>query len=355
MNIFILPSNNKNNAYIDLLIKSLEEKGLKDLKIFRTKKDTVLEVFNQIVFCKIKSDRNIINIQWSTIIYGSKYLLKSLFTLCFNIILICILKWFFRTKIVWTVHNNFAHDYKHKRLDLFGMRVLIHLSDVIIVQQKSTLVKFKNKYSNKNILYLPHPNYIDVYGSVRDRDFDLRRSSGFEDSDIVLLSLGAIKKYKKNEEIIKAVSFNRVKFPELKLLIIGKGDKDYIDSLNSLANNDSGIIVKNHFVPDLEIPRYISIADCSIFYYDESEMTSGGIILSLSYGVPVISRNIAGAEMIDQNSGFIFKDSNELIDILSNLKSKIKNFKSSDIINSIKQDNWNYVSEELIKIYQTLK
>ena len=122
-----------------------------------------------------------------------------------------------------------------------------------------------------------------------------------------------------------------------------------------MANNDLGIIVKNHFVPDLEIPKYISIADCSIFYYDESEMTSGGIVLSLSYGVPVISRDIAGAEMVDQNSGFIFKDSNELIDILSNLKSKIKNFKSSDIINSIKQDNWNFVSEELIKIYQTLK
>ena len=233
MNIFILPSNNKNNAYIDLLIKSLEEKGLKSLNIFRTKKDTVLEVFNQIVFNKIKRDRNVIHIQWSTIIYGSKYLLKSLSALFLNVILICILKWFFGTKIVWTVHNNFAHDYKHRRFDLFGMRTLIHLSDAIVVQQKSTLAQFKNKYSDKNIHYLPHPNYIDVYGSVRDRNFDLRRSFGFEDGDIVLLSLGAIKKYKKNEEIIKAVSVNRVKIPELKLLIIGKGDKVYVDSLNS--------------------------------------------------------------------------------------------------------------------------
>jgi glycosyltransferase involved in cell wall biosynthesis len=354
MNIFILPSSNKNNAYIDLLIKSLEAKNNKDVSIVHTKKDMVLEVFKQIVFGKVKRDKNILHIQWSTIIYGSKYFLKSLFSLCFNFLLIIVLKLFFRTKVVWTIHNNFAHDYSNKKVDMFGRGLLLAISDAIVAQQKCTKAIFQNKYPRKDINYLPHPNYIGAYGPIIDRDYDLGKSFGFAQNDIVLLSLGAIKKYKKNENIIKAVSEIRTKYPELKLLIIGKGDSGYVDYLNSLANNDSGIIIKNNFVPDLEIPRYLSIADCSIFYYDDSEMTSGGIVLSLSYGVPVISRDIAGAEMIDQNSGFTFKDNNELIDILSNLKSKIKNFKSSDIIDSIRQDSWDFVSEQLMKIYQRI-
>jgi glycosyltransferase involved in cell wall biosynthesis len=352
MNIFILPSNNKNNAYIDLLIKSLEAKNNTDVRIVRTKKDTVLEVFEQIVFGKVKRDKNILHIQWSTIIYGSKYLFKSLFSLCFNFLLIIILKLFFRTKVVWTIHNNFAHDYGNKKLDMFGRRLLLDISDAIIAQQKCTQVNLQNKH--KDISYLPHPNYIDAYGPIIDRDYNLRKSFGFADEDIVLLSLGAIKKYKKNENIIKSISETRIKYPELKLLIIGKGDNGYVDYLNSLAKGDKGIVVKNYFVPDNELSKFLSITDYSIFYYDESEMTSGGIILSLSYGVPVITRDIPGAEMIDSNSGFIFKNQDELIDILSKLKSKANNFKSGDIIDSIRQDSWDLVSGQLMKIYQRI-
>lgn len=354
MNIFILPSNNKNNAYIEMLIKSIEEKKLEDLFIYRTKKDTVLEVFNQIVFGKVKQDKNILHIQWPTVIYGSQYLVKSVFALFFNVLLIYILKLFFRTKIVWTIHNNFSHDYLHKKFDLFGMETIFRLSDAIIVQQKKTFTKLDNKHLNKQIYYIPHPNYIGVYGPLKNKDVDFRKSLGFGDDDTVLLSLGAIKKYKKNEEIISAVSEVRKSFPELKLVVIGKGDQSYIDYLNSLAKGDRGIIIKNYFVPDSEISRYLSIADYSIFYYDNSEMTSGGIILSLSYGIPVISRNIAGAEMIAERSGFVFRNHNELVDILSNLKSKNNNFQSSDIIDSVKKDDWRSVSDNLINIYKKL-
>ncbi len=268
MNIFILPSNNKNNAYIDLLIKSLEAKNNADVHIVRTKKDTVLEVFEQIVFGKVKRDKNILHIQWSTIIYGSKYLFKSLFSLGFNFLLIIILELFFRTKVVWTIHNNFAHDYGNKKVDTFGRRLLLAISDAIIAQQKCTQANLQNKH--KDINYLPHPNYIDAYGPMVDCDYDLRRSFGFADEDIVLLSLGAIKKYKKNENIIKAISETRIKYPELKLLIIGKGDKGYVDYLNSLAKGDKGIVVKNYFVQDYVLSMFLSITDYSIFYYDES-------------------------------------------------------------------------------------
>jgi glycosyltransferase involved in cell wall biosynthesis len=226
---------------------------------------------------------------------------------------------------------------------------------VIVVQQKKTLDSYRQKYPNKKIKYIPHGNYIDVYGPILPRDYPLREFYGFETNDIVLLSFGAIKNYKFNEKIIDSVIEVRKINPKIKLLVIGKGDLDYVNSMKESTKNDPGIVVVNSFVSNDDIPKYLSLANYSIFYYDQSEMTSGGIILSLSYGVPVIARDIPGAEMITNKSGLIFTDADQLKDILLNLEylGTSCNFKD-DIIGSVVKDSWDHVSLSLSEIYKTI-
>jgi len=353
MNIFILPSKNKNNKYIDLLLNSLVSEG-SDLVLHKLEKDTVWNVFKIVTFGKIKKTKNIVHIQWSTILYGSKYLLKSIISLLFNILLFIILKLFFNTKVVWTIHNFHAHDYSHPTMDRFGRKCLFTISDLIIVQQKITFKDFSNKYPDKKIQYLPHGNYIGEYGSQKEIDLTMRRSLGFGDNDIVLLSLGVIAPYKRNEDIINAVTEARKNSPEIKLLIIGKGKENYVNKLKDIAGLGDGIIIKNYFVPDLEIPTYFSVSNYSIFYYDDSEMTSGGIVLSLSYGLPVISRNIPGSEIVTGNSGYVFSNFNELISVLKRLPNKFENTSPDDIIDSVRQYEWNSIASELINKYKSI-
>ncbi len=347
INLFFIPSSNKNNKYIELLLSSLKT-AQPDINIIKIKDDKIINIFKSLQRFNA-SEKNIIHVQWSTVLYGSRFFLKSLFLIIINLAILLILKIAFKFKIVWTVHNNFAHDYPHPTIDALGRKVLFSLSNVVIVQQKKTLSEFKEKYPHKNIIYIPHGNYIGAYGEAISRDDSLRKHLGFKDDDIVLVSLGAIAPYKLNENIIDSVVIARKTNPKLKLLVIGKGDSEYIDSLRS-RSNDAGVVIKEGFISDLDLPRYLSVADYSVFYYDESEMTSGGMILSLSYGVPVITRNIAASEIVTGSKGFIFENMANFIDILMHLKQ----VKQYGIVDDMYQYNWANLASKLIETYKLI-
>lgn len=303
IHLLFIPQSNKNNKYIELLLNNLPY----DSKF-------------------VRGDINIIHVHWSTALYGSKYALKSLYLMKKNFLIYLYLKLKYNVKIVWTIHNNFAHDYPHPWIDRLGRGLLRKIADKIIVQQKST----------KGDVYIPHVNYIDAYGPKIPRDQELRRSLGVQDGDILLISLGAQAPYKMNEKIIEAV----LKTRNIKLLIIGKGETRYVPN--------EKIIVKNEFVADADIPRYLSIADFSVFYYDESEMTSGGMILSLSYGLPVITRNIAAAEIINTENGLVYRSFDELVSLLQALKPGFY-----DTIESVKENSPAHIAEQLGTLYES--
>lgn len=296
MNIKWIPYQNKNNKYIDILLKSLGISGNDDFK---------------------KGEKNILHIHW----YSPKKIFYYLY-----------LKFFYNTKIVWTVHNRYMHDYKYPIFDKIARKALETFSDKIIVHQKSETKNFPKS------VYIPHVNYIDVYGQKVERDNELRKSFGIKDDEILLLSLGVQAPYKLNEKIAEAVmkSING----KIKLLIIGKGKTDFV--------SNEKVIIKNQFVDDKDVPKYLSIADYAVFYYDDSEMTSGSMILSLSYGLPVIIRNIPASEAVNQSNGFVFESFDDLVNILDNLKKGVY-----DTIESVKDQSSVNITRELKKIYES--
>jgi hypothetical protein len=178
MNIYILPSRNRNNIYIQLLVDHLKRVD-DSLNICQTKNDNLSSVFSSIVSNRNNKEKNIVHIQWSTILYGSSFVMKSLASLIINILIAIILKVFFNTKFVWTVHNFYAHDNSYQFIDRIGRRLVVFISDAIVTQQEITFKDYKNKYPNKNIEYIPHGNYIDAYGPILERDNKLRGKSWF--------------------------------------------------------------------------------------------------------------------------------------------------------------------------------
>jgi len=354
LQVFILPSRNKNNRYIDLLISSLNERD--DVEVFPLKKDTLFEVFRQVLLGKGRLRQGVVHVQWSTVLYGSRYALKSILLMVANLLIVCILKVFFGFRFVWTVHNFYAHDYPHPWIDTLGRNFLQIISDCIVVQEKRMLAEYRKFFPKKRIEFVPHGNFIDAFGPYMQTDEHLRSDLGFAGSDIVLGSFGAIAPYKMNEKIIDALAKARSKNSNLKLLISGKGSESYVEKLSAYASLCAGsdVKIRNQFIPDPELSRFLSAVDYSIFYYDKSEMTSGGIILSLSYGVPVITRNIPASEVIDTKNGFVFETDSELVDILSRLTKPRAVFNPHDIMGNITHQTWQINAERLTQIYGTL-
>jgi|GEM_PF-1707966 len=349
--LFSIPSVNRNNKYIELLLSALEGAS-SELKVMRIKNDKIINIFRNHENFK-EGGKKIIHIHWSTTLYGSRYILKSFFLLAVNSVTLFILKTLFGFKIVWTIHNNFAHDYPHPYVDKLGRSILFGLSDAVTVHQKKILLMLQKRHPKKKIFHVSHGNYIDVYGPIVPRDYELRRSFDFEDDDVVLLSFGAVAPYKLNEKIIDALVSARRKNKKLKLLIAGKGRESYAESLKRHAN-DLGVVIQNKLIADSDLPRYLSVADYAVFYYDDSEMTSGAMVLALSYGVPVITRNIPAAEIVNGLNGQVFEDEYGLVRILQDIREPLSRVKQRDIIDDIRQYGWLDLAPKILKVYRSI-
>lgn len=354
MNIFVLPSSNKNNAYINLFVDSLKVQG--GVRVIGLKNDDPFYIFSYWRKGELAGTQNILHVHWPTVLYGSRFVARSLFRIAKNALLLAILKTFLNVKIVWTLHNFHAHDYPHRWIDVLGQKMIRSFADLIIVQQKKTLADYKKKYPKKNTQFIPHANYIDVYGPLLNRDNNLRTSLGFSDQDIVLISLGVIAPYKVNEKIIDAIK--NAGAPNVKLLICGKGKEEYLNQLEKYAGKHPSVVIKSGFIADTDISKYLSIADYSVFYYDDSEMTSGGVILSLSYGIPAIVRNIPAAEIISAQNGHIFADENALSAIIKSISELPAQRPSPEgqraIIETVRQDSWVSGANTLLRLYKAL-
>jgi glycosyltransferase involved in cell wall biosynthesis len=352
VNLFLLPSANRNNKYMELLTTALRQ--YPHIHQIPLKSDTLWSVW-----CFLKENtgegrKNVIHIQWSTVLYGSRFAVKSLAGLIINGCLLVVLKTAYHCKVVWTVHNTRAHDYPHPSVDTIGRWVVRLLADCIIVQQKITQEFYQQRYPKKTIYYIHHGNYIRAYGHQVSRDNELRRVFGFGAKDVVLLSLGAIAPYKRNADIIDAVVAAQQSRPDLKLLIAGKGPVTHVETLKSQVPPGAGIVIANTFVEDAEIPRYLAMADYAVFYYDESEMTSGAMILALSYGLPVIARAIPATEVVHQGNGYVFHTKEELGELLRGLAASNSPEMRSAIIADIEGSDWTSAAARLVRIYEQL-
>lgn len=317
INLFTIPSSIKGNSYFELSFAAIRS-AYPRVNIIALAKDNIwnIRAYLSRRDAATTQAKNIVHIHWPTVLFGSRYVLKSLFLIARNMLLLLVLQHFYGFKVVWTVHNVHAHDYPHPWIDTLGTAILRAIADLVVVQQQSTAALYREKYPHKRIVFVPHGNYVGAYGPLLPRDAAFRDSFDVKPDDTLILAIGFIMPYKCTEHIIDAVKKVRETRSDIKLLIAGRGDDAYVETLRVRAGGDPGIIIKNGFIPDDQVARHFSIADYSVLYYDASGMTSGRLLFSLSYGVPVIMQNIAAAEIITPENGMLFTDDADLVRVL---------------------------------------
>jgi len=300
-----------------------------------------------------RSKQRIICIHWATELYGSRYALKSVLLLAVNGASLFLLKHLCACTVVHVVHNSYSHDYPHPRIDRLGQRLLLALADALVAQQKETEQRLVATYPHKRVVYIPHANFVGAYGAPLVRTHGLRARFGFTPSDIVLLSFGSVRPYKKIERFIDALAAQgAARDSRIKLWIVGKGDKAYIEDLKKRAKSFDWVRIDEGFVKDAELPAYFAAADYALFYFDDSELTSGSLILALSYGLPVITRAIAGAEQVRPGiNGYLFTNDNELAHILASLPPAPP---QTQVIASLQGTDYPSVERRYYELYTSL-
>ena len=181
------------------------------------------------------------------------------------------------------MHDKQQHEKKNRKNSILFVKLLLALCDKIIIHSKMSTDEIKAINSSdkilKKIIYVPHPNYIGVYGDIH--------TTKLPNDKLKLLHVGLIKPYKNVDILIEAV--NELNLPDLELSVCGTTDEKSQKCLLEKINKNEKIKATFRFIPDGEIAELISKHHLLILPYDAScSLNSGSAVLAFSYAKTVI-------------------------------------------------------------------
>jgi glycosyltransferase involved in cell wall biosynthesis len=209
---------------------------------------------------------------------------------------------------------------------------------------------------------------VDWYGVRREKivvipnGVDLKRFSNSNrvqrlDGDPAILYFGYLSNLKGIDLMIDAVSRLRYELPNLKLHLVGHGNKTFFEMLTKKKHVEKVVVFHGYADPS-SAPMYYRSADFCIF---PSRFNYGITLLeSMASGVPVIASNCGGtSEIISQGeNGLLFEPENidELPNAIlalsqdSNLRKRI----SSNALKTIVNYSWENIAIKYLTLYQDL-
>ncbi len=159
--------------------------------------------------------------------------------------------------------------------------------------------------TNKSrVVVIPHGNYIDNYENKMDL-VQARKWLQLSDEDIVFLFFGSLRYYKGVNELVEA--FNKLDVPKAKLLIVGKpSDVKLAGDLTNICKGNKRIKIVLDFIPNNQIQIYMNGSDIVVCPY-KNILTSGAIILAMSFGKPIIAPRIGCIpDILDCDGSFLY-------------------------------------------------
>lgn len=255
--------------------------------------------------------------------------------------------------IIVTIHDVNAFD---KKANQAIEKKCYKLIDGIIVHNQSSYNDLKKKNVQiKNITIISHGNY---------RPFIEVPSLKRKETDFSLLFFGQIKKVKGVDILLKAMKIVKERgYTNIRLKVAGKAWKSdlnyYIGLIKDLGIQEQ---VKTDFryIPDSQVASFYINADLVILPYIEIYQ-SGVILLTMSYGRPVLCSNLDAFKEIVTNgqTGFLFENKDEMdladkiINIYEHQEALIPVINRASILMDTQYD-WVNIGEKTKDFYKSI-
>ena len=194
--------------------------------------------------------------------------------------------------VVWTMHNLASHDTRHFAAEIEFAQALTALADRIHLHALRSLPEIETHYRipHEKIRVARHGNYWGAYADYIPRSL-ARRELGLGEDDDVLLFTGSLRSYKGPSELVAAFERLLPANPKLRLILAGKAaDVPILDGVTDAGA--SRILLVDRFLDNDELQLFLRAADVGVYPYDEV-LTSGSILLALSFGLPVVAPRFA--------------------------------------------------------------
>ena len=286
--VLMMPDYRKDNPYQTLLADSLKAQGVE--VVFPQGYKRAFPIYRAVR----AASAEVLHLHWLSPYLKGKNFIKIFFYSLKFLVDIALVK-FSGKRIVWTVHNFVSHDTAFERLEEWVQARMIPLVDQMIFHSEYAKSCFENKYRGvkKKSTVIPHGHYRSVYGPAMNSR-EARKQLALPETGLIFLHLGLLKPYKGIEELIGAWKDNGELFKGHHLVIAGKAwDETYQKRLADMTRGVERLLFFPHFVEDKKIALYMSATDVVVLPFRQI-LTSGSLILAMSYAKPVIVPRIAG-------------------------------------------------------------
>jgi beta-1,4-mannosyltransferase len=220
---------------------------------------------------------------WLKLIYCLKFLLD-----------ICLVR-STGVAVVWTIHNTLSHEAPFPRVEKLTRRLLAYLCQSLICHHAEMTESVAKTYQVKShkVTCIAHGHFRDSYAALISKQ-KACQALGLNASERIYLNLGWLRPYKGIEDLLRV--WRESDCPNQHLVIAGKPiDTDYHQQLVAQASQLQDITLNAEFITDDLIPIFFSAADVVVLPFKQI-LTSGSLILAMSYGKPIIAPRIASLE-----------------------------------------------------------
>lgn len=255
-------------------------------------------------------------------------------------------------RIVWTVHNVQGHEGVNVAMDRRMSRLLALRASAVLVHSEAAkrTVEMEFPTARGKIQVIPHGHYCAAYKNQISRQ-DARARLSLGPGDTVFLFFGLIRRYKGLEHLLEA--FASVRSPRARLVVAGRPFSEQEQAMIENASaQDARIRAFLGYVPDDDVQVFMNAADIVVYPYAKS-LTSGALILGLSFGRPAVIPNNEAMVEAAGRAGFVIEEDGGLAQILSAIAEGELDIESAAAAapRQIASCGWDSIAMALAEVY----
>ena len=209
-------------------------------------------------------------------------------------------------RLVWTLHNTVSHDSPFVAVETDLSERIVALADALHLHSEASIPEVEAAFAldPAKIVISRHGAYVGTYPDFITRDA-ARTALGYAPGDDVVLFTGQIRPYKGVEQLVTAMRGILADRPRARLVLAGAAQVDLFEALTPPLTDAerARIDVTGRFLDDMEMQVFFRAADMAVYPYNKV-LTSGSLLLALSFGVPVVVPEVGmTAEVLGSGPG----------------------------------------------------
>jgi beta-1,4-mannosyltransferase len=300
MRILMMPDYRSGNPYQSLLAEALEARGAEIYFPAGYRRGLPLWRASRAV-----PGVSVLHLHWiSPYLRGRHAVTQAAY--CARLLVdVALLRWS-GVGVIWTIHNRISHESRWPRLERWVQRRLARQADCLIVHARASLEELQGelRLRPEKTSVIPHGHYRRAYAPAVD-SVAAREALGLPETGRMYLFFGMLRPYKGIERLVEEwLSTNHQ--PDDMLVIAGKAlDDAFLQRLVDTVAGSS-IRILQGFVPGNQVHLYFSAADLVVLPFN-AILTSGSLLLAMSYGKPVIAPRLGAiSEMVGDADDLLY-------------------------------------------------